>query len=202
MKVTDIKKPPEPAKKSALRKVKDALAPPKTEEKLREEYMIKKWSLKKDAVIPHRYWLSDHMFITFIPGDEVSVAKAEQTLAEYYRAPQIESAPRDIAAKSPYASGKKGSSSSKGGLVGALSEVSTEVEPIARNAAKASEQALAVDGLGFDPVKAQDRLFSMRGVPSHKGVGYKDFMGDDPLPKSTSTKSTRTKQKRKGDDFL
>lgn len=197
--VKDVHKP-EP-RKGAIGKIKDVVTPqPKTEAEAREQYMVKKYRLKKDPAIPHRYWIDDKRYITFIPGDEESVEAAERALDTLFRAPSVETVTTaDTPPVSPYAKkpGQKGGSGS--GIMAELRKAADELEPITRSAHRASTDLLSGD-LGFDPKKAEKQLMSTDGVVPVRTPEYKDFTGDGTHTKSPSKRKKRT-TKTNEDDF-
>ena len=196
--VTEIKGPDPSEKKGVLKKVKESFVPPKTEEQLRESFMIKKWKLKKDPSIPHRYWIDDRRHITFIPGDEESISKAEEELEKHFRAPKIESTSRDVSPISPYAKkpGQKGKGS--GGVMDSIRDAADQIAPFAESASRASSDLLTGD-LGFNPKQAEKSLMSTEGVMPIDTPEYRDFVGSGSTPKKPGKKSTT--KKKNPDDF-
>lgn len=83
---------------SFLDTIADKLFPPKpkrTQAQLREDYMIRKYRLTKDATEPFTYWINEDHIIRFNPEDEQSVENAMKQIDDYYSNPQIKTATRD-----------------------------------------------------------------------------------------------------------
>jgi len=117
-------------KKPLLKQIKDTISPPPTPAQVREKDMIKRWKLKKDPKIPHRYWIDDVNYIRFVAADEESVLQAEAVLQGYFRGQQIESATPDQVARSPYAKTKSGGNSP----LDKVAEAMGDLAPIGKNA--------------------------------------------------------------------
>lgn len=83
---------------SFLDRIVNAISPPKKEQtpaEAREEYMMRRYHLVKDATEPFTYWVNEIQFIRFDPADPASVQAAEDQIIEHYKNPKIQSASRD-----------------------------------------------------------------------------------------------------------
>ena len=149
-------------KPGLIDKAREIISPTPTPAQAREKALIAKWGLKKDASVPHRYWINDQFTITINMGDEESVAAADQELAAYFRAPKIERVtPTTSAAHSPYKQrGKKSE-----GIMGQIDSALDEIRPMAERASKSNKEI--IPDFGFDPERASKDLMSTEGVPDY-----------------------------------
>lgn len=121
---------------------------------------MKKFGLKKDPTLPRRYWIDDHRFITFNPEDPASCAKADTALTYLFDNPKIETAPSEIAEKSPYAKGKAGGD----GIIDQIRGVTDQLEPFFKNADREGDRVLSGDVGSLDIQGAEHAMFDLKGV--------------------------------------
>lgn len=152
---------------SIVKKLKDTISPPLTEEQLREKEIMKRFGLKKDPVVPHRYWIDDQRAINFNPGSQVSCQKAVAKLEELFDNPEISTMPRESRERGPF--GPKGSAKKEGILA--------QLEPAVRNASRETGRQFREEFGEFNPKAIERELMSTKDV-HYDPVGVDDFFGD------------------------
>jgi hypothetical protein len=148
--------------------IKETVSPTPTEDQVREKEIMKKYRLKKDPVVPHRYWIDDQKTINFNPGSKVSCDKAVAKLEETFNNPQITEQPKGVQERGPY--GPKGKASGGSGILAKL-------EPAIRNVSEGTDREFREEIGGFDPKKIEKEMMSTGGA-NYDPMGYKDFLGD------------------------
>ena len=153
---------------SIIKKIKETVSPTPTEDQVREKEIMKKYRLKKDPVIPHRYWLDDSRTINFNPGSKVSCDKAIAALEKEFDNPQITHMQKDQRERGPY-----GPNARKSGGEGIIAKL----EPAIRNVSEGTDREFREEIGGFDPKKIEKEMMSTGGA-SYDPLDYKDFLGD------------------------
>jgi len=152
---------------SIVKKLKETISPPPTEEQLREKEIMKKFGLKKDARVPHRYWIDDRRAINFNPGSQVSCLKAVKKLEEMFDNPEIKEMPKENRETSPYA--KKQGQQGEGWL--------GKLESVSRQVSKETDREFREEIGGFNPKAIEKELLSTGGA-QYDPLSYKDYLGD------------------------
>lgn len=152
---------------SIIEKVKHTISPPLSEEKLREKEIVKRFGLKKDPVIPHRYWIDDQKAINFNPGSTVSCEKAVRKLEELFDNPEISTMPRESRTRGPF--GPNAAKKSEG-LLGKL-------EPAIRNVSNETDRTFREEFSTFNPKAIEKELLSTGDV-KYDPLSTDDFFGD------------------------
>jgi hypothetical protein len=153
---------------SIIKSIKDTISPPPTEEQTREKEIMKRFGLKKDTRVPHRYWIDDRRAINFNPGSPVSCEKAIRKLEEMFDNPEIETMPKENREYNPFT--KKDQQGE--GWLGKL-------ESATRNVSKETDREFREEMGGFDPKAIEKELLSTGGA-KYDPVTYKDYLGDVP----------------------
>lgn len=150
-----------------IEKIKDTISHPPTEEQLREKEIVKRFGLKKDPVVPHRYWIDDQRAINFNPGSKVSCEKAVRKLEELFDNPEISTMPRESRSRSPFG---PNAAKKSDGLLGKL-------EPAIRNVSEETDRTFREEFSTFNP-KAIERELLSTGDVKYKPLSTDDFFGD------------------------
>lgn len=150
-----------------IKDIKETISPTPTEEQLREKEIMKRFGLKRDPVVPHRYWIDDRKAINFNPGSEASCVKAVAKLEEMFDNPTIEEMPEDSRERGPF--GPKGSAKKEGFLA--------HLEPAIRSASEGTDKQFREEFGGFNPKEIEKEMMSTKGV-HYDPVGVDDFFGD------------------------
>lgn len=158
---------------SIVKKIKETISPTPTEGQIREKEIMKKYRLKRDPVIPHRYWLDDQRTINFNPGSKVSCEKAIAALEKEFDNPQITHMQKDQRERGPY-----GPNARKSGGEGIMAKL----EPAIRNVSEGTDREFREEFGGFNPKAIEKELLSTGGA-SYDPLDYKDFLGDEPKKK-------------------
>lgn len=152
---------------SIINDIKETISPSPTEEQLREKEIMKRFGLKKDPVVPHRYWIDDQRAINFNPGSQVSCQKAIVKLEELFDNPEITTMPRESRERGPF--GPKGSAKKEGFLA--------QLEPAIRSASEGTDKQFREEFGGFNPKEIEKEMMSTKGV-HYDPIGVDDFFGD------------------------
>lgn len=152
---------------SIINNIKNTISPPPTEEQMREKEMMKAYGLKKDPVVPHRYWIDDQRAINFNPGSLVSCQKARAKLDEMFNNPEITEMQEDQKERGPY--GPKGQKQGEGFFA--------KLEPAIRSVSEGTDREFREEFAAVNP-KAIERELLSTGGANYEPVDYKDFLGD------------------------
>lgn len=153
---------------SIVKKIKETISPTPTEEQLREKEIMKKYRLKRDPVIPHRYWLDDQRTINFNPGSKVSCDKAIAALEKEFDNPQITHMQKDQRERGPY-----GTNARKSGGEGIIAKL----EPAIRNVSNETDRTFREEFSTFNPKAIEKELLSTGDV-KYDPLSTDDFFGD------------------------
>ena len=156
---------------SSIKTIKETISPPLTEEKQREQDIMKRFGLKRDTRVPHRYWIDDRRAINFNPGSPVSCEKAIRKLEEMFDNPIIENMPKENREHNPFA--KKDQQGE--GWLGKL-------ESATRNVSKETDREFREEMGAFNPKAIEKELLSTGGA-KYDPLSYQDYLGDIPSGK-------------------
>lgn len=152
---------------SIINDIKETISPSPTEEQLREKEIMKRFGLKRDPVVPHRYWVDDLRAINFNPGSKVSCDKAVEKLEELFNNPTIKDMPKESRTRSPFG---PDASKKKEGWLGKL-------EPAIRSVSEESDRSFREEFNTFNPKAIEKEMLSTEGA-HYDPVGMDDFFGD------------------------